>query len=169
MNEWLPVIGTLLGAIVGGTIAFLISARQLKHQSELDERKRQLSNFEGIHKVLSSIASQTGALSTLGIMHLTHGVKMSASSSGEKFPLDEAKMLVDFYAPSLRPDLNVIEAQWMILGRAIAEMMLTEKKTDEKVADLIVTLTTSSAEIAKASEAAKTKLTALVMRYSHAV
>lgn len=164
MEEWIPIVGTLLGAVAGGAIAYFISTRQLEHQAQLDEKKRQLMNFESMHKVLSSIAQQASVLSTHGIMHLTHGVKMSASQ--EKFPLDEAKMLVDFYAPSLRPDLDIMEQQWLILFRAIAEMMLVEKKTDAKIADLIVTLGVSAAEVSKASEAAKTKLSVLAKRYT---
>lgn len=176
--EWLPVIGTLLGTIVGGAIAFHISARQLKHQLELDERKRQLSNFESIHKILSSISLEANHLRCRAIMHRKHGTGMSSNSdshSGEKkATINDAMMLVDFYAPSLRPDLNIIHTKGTTFYNVFLEIGVLytvdiEKKTDQKVKDLFVRLGTCETEISKACEAAKTKLTALVEMYSHPV
>lgn len=165
MKEFVPAIAAILGTVVGGGITFIISARQIKHGVELDEKRRQLANFENLHKVLSDITNQSIVLSASATMHLAHGMPFKIDKSTGPIPFHEAKMLVDFYAPALRPDLEKLEQSWFTLGKALAEITLTSEPTTEKRGEWIVAIGTSLALISNAAEGAKQKLNELVQKY----
>src|SRR5688572_13144773 len=127
--EWGTVVGALGGALVGGGIAFFVSSQQLKHQRALERERRQLGNFENIHKLLSTVAQQAGVMNMRIIGVLGYNTQMK--TDGEKLPLDELRMLVDFYAPSLKPDVEEVTKHWMKLSRAVGETLLVQQRTEE--------------------------------------
>ncbi len=77
-------------------------------------------------------------------------------------------MLVEFYAPSLKSDVDQIAERWLVLGRAVAEAIMTETRTDDWKTKTILAATMASADILKISEVAKKKLNDLVAKYTHA-
>ena len=151
---------------MGGGIAFFVSSRQFKHQRALEREKRQLANFENIHKLLSAVAHQASVMSMQVIGALGYNAKMK--TEGEKLPLDELRMLVDFYAPTLKAEVEQITQHWMKLSRAIAETIMTEKRTDEWKTNTVLAATTASADILKYSDGAKKKLNDLVAEVTNA-
>ena len=166
LKDWTGVLGTLAGALVGGGIAFFVSSRQFKHQRALERERRQLTNFENIHKLLSRVAHQAGVMSTQVIGVLGYGTKMKAD--GEMLPMDELRMLVDFYAPTLRPEIDQITLHWMKLARAIGETIMTQDRTDDWKTKTVLDATTASVDILKCSDIAKKKLNELVSPYTNA-
>jgi len=166
LKDWVGVIGALTGAIVGGGIAFLVSGRQIKHQRALERERRNLAHFENIHKLLSKVAHQAGVMSTQVIGVLGYGTKMK--TDGEMFPIDELRMLVDFYAPTLRPEIEQIGQHWMKLALAIGETIMTQDRTEEWKTKTVLDATTASTDILKCSDIAKKKLNELVGRYTNA-
>ena len=164
--DWGAVVGALAGALVGGGIAFFVSSHQLKHQRALERERRQLGNFENIHKLLSTVAQQAGVMNMRVIGVLGYNAKMKAD--GEKLPLDELRMLVDFYAPSLKPEVDEIAQHWMKLSRAVGETLLVEQRTEEWKTKTVMDSTTASLDIAKSSDSAKKKLNSLVAELTSA-
>jgi len=45
MNGWLGIIGVIIGALLGGGIAWFNSKFQLRHQAEMDRKKFLLSKL----------------------------------------------------------------------------------------------------------------------------
>jgi hypothetical protein len=166
MGDWTSVIGTLAGAVAGGGIAYLVSTRQMAHQRRLEVERRQLANFESIHRLLTKVAHQAGVMSTNVIGVLGYGAKLK--TDGEVLPLDELRMLVDFYAPILKPDIELIAEHWMKLARAIGETIMTQERTEDWKAKTVLAATTASADILKCSDAAKKKLNDLATTYTSA-
>lgn len=166
LRDWIGVIGTLAGAVVGGVIAFFVSSRQLRHQRGLEREKRQVANFERIHRCLSTVAHQAGILGAQLVGNVGSGIPFKMEALGEKVPTDELRMLVDFYASSLRPEVQQIEERMLALGRAVAEAIATARQPDEWKTKVVLAATTASAEILNVSQAAKEKLRGLVAPYT---
>ncbi|MEK6244432.1 MAG: hypothetical protein AABM33_08000 [Pseudomonadota bacterium] len=165
LKDWVGIIGTLLGALAGGGIALLVSNRQYKYERAMEREKRDLSNFESIHKLLTTTAHQAGILSTQIIGQIGYGAAFKADSLGGKVPTEELRMLVEFYAPSLKPEVDQIAERWLVLGRTIAEAIMTKERTEDWKTKTVLAATLSSAEILKLSDVAKKKLNDLVARY----
>jgi gas vesicle protein len=165
-KDWISVIGTLAGAVVGGVIGLLVAGRQLRHQHALEREKRQLANFERIHKCLSTLSDQAGILSAQVIANVGAGLPFNLEALGDKVSPDELSMLVDFYAPKLRPDIQQIEEHLLAVGRAAGEAIAASQRTDQWKTATILAATTASAEIRKLSGAAKEKLRELAAPYT---
>lgn len=166
LKDWVGITGTLLGAIAGGSIAFIVSTNQIKHQRALEREKRDLSNFERIHELLTSVAHKAGILNTQVIGHLGFGAPFKPDAIGEIIPTEELRMKVDFYAPSLKAEVDQIADRLSVIGRAAAEAIMTEHRTEEWKTKTVLAATTSSAEILKLTEVAKGKLNELAARYT---
>lgn len=168
LTDWVGIIGTLLGALAGGGIALLVSNRQYKYQRAMEREKRDLSNFENIHKLLTTTAHQAGILSTQVIGQIGYGTAFKADSLGGNVSTEELRMLVEFYAPSLKSEVDQIAERWLVLGRAVGEAIMTKERTEDWTTKTILAATLASSEILKLSEVAKKKLNDLVARYMHA-
>ncbi|MBU6390804.1 MAG: hypothetical protein KGJ87_04640 [Planctomycetota bacterium] len=168
LKNWVGVIGTLLGAIAGGGIAFIVSSRQIKHQRALEREKRDLYNFERIHELLSSVAHNAGILSTQVLGQIGFGDPIKPDAIGGMIPTEELRMKVDFYAPSLKPEVDQIAEHLLILSRTVAEAIMTEQRTGEWKTKTVLAAATASAGILKLTDAAKRKLNELVAPYTHA-
>jgi HAMP domain-containing protein len=166
LKDWIGVVGTLAGALAGGLIALIVSHRQFRHQRALEREKRQLANFEHIHRRLSMVADQAGILAAQLVAHVGGGPPFNMEALGEKVPIDELRMLVDFYAPGLRPEVEQVTERFLALGRSVAEAIATQRRTDEWKANIVVAATTASADVREASVTAKEKLRALVGSYT---
>jgi hypothetical protein len=67
-KDWTGVVGSLGGAVVGGSIALIVSSRQQSHQRKLDSEKRLLEKYEQLHKLFGQTSSE-GALSAAALIH----------------------------------------------------------------------------------------------------
>ena len=143
-----------------------MSHRQFRHQRALEREKRQLANFEQIHRRLSTVADQAGILTAQLIAHVGGAPPFNMDALGEKVPIEELRMLVDFYAPGLHPETEQVVERFLALGRSVAEAIVTQRRTDEWKANTVVAATTASVDVRKAADAAKEKLRGLVRSYT---
>ena len=67
-------------------------------------------------------------------------------------------MLVDFYAPSLRPDVKAITEQFAIVSRSVTEVILQQQRTDEWKTKTVEAAAMASIQITKLTQDAQTKL-----------
>jgi HAMP domain-containing protein len=166
LKAWIGVIGTLAGAIVGGAIALVVSSRQLRHQRALERQRRQLANFERIHKCASTVAHQAWILSTQVTANVGAGLPLRSEAFGEKMPSDELRMLVDFYASPLRTYAQRIEEQIQALGRTTAQAVATTNRSDEWKTATVLAVMTAATEIGKAANEMKERLRELAAPYT---
>jgi len=104
-----PVLGALLGTIVGGLISFLTASRLSRRQAEKDRRSLVVAKVEELY---------AAAMDTREAFRLAWGAVVGALASGDfsdyldrvpKLSTDRVSMLVNIYAPSLRDSLKELE------------------------------------------------------------
>ena len=71
-------------------------------------------------------------------------------------------MLVDFYTPSLAPDIKVISDQFAIVSRAVAEVLLEKSRTEVWKSKTVKSAAIAAIEITKLAQATQEKLGQLV-------
>ena len=162
MKEWIGVIGTLSGAIVGGVIAFIVSARQISHQRRLERQKRLIEKFEQIHEVFGEVSSQgtIWAASVLG--NVGANLPINPEKLGGAVRLDHLRMLVDFYAPTLKPEVEAIGGAWAKVARLAVEAIAETQRTDAWKAQVAEIAAFIPNALTTQSNSARDKLSILV-------
>lgn len=164
--DWIGVISTLGGVFVGGVIALIVSKFQYKQQRVLEYHKRQIANFENIHEHLSMMQYQSGILMSQVVGHIGMGIPYNADSLG-KSPISKLTMLVDFYTPSLKPEVDIISKHfidlWTVAVEGVAKAQ--DSRAEDWKGQAILKAYAAMEEIGKTSLAAKEKLTLLIQPF----
>jgi hypothetical protein len=158
MSEWLGLIGALAGTGIGGFVTYMVAAQQQSHERQLEKRRRKIEACEAIYDLLSTIASQASTLSMGVIGDLGYGSPLKADILKEKIQFDRLRMLVDFYAPELKPCVKEMFLQLGIIGKAVGEVMLEKSRTDEWKANTVKAGALASMEIERLAREAQEKL-----------
>jgi hypothetical protein len=162
INATLGMVGTIVGALVGAGIAAWATSRQVEVQRNLEREKRTLEKFEEIHELLDKVTQQASLLGVSVIGKIGHGIPIKVENLGGPSQLERLQMLVDFYAPNLKPEIDALRNEYNKVGRVFGETIATEKQTDEwktKVAEIAAL---SPMEMNKHVKSAKQKLSVLV-------
>jgi hypothetical protein len=80
----------------------------------------------------------------------------------ERMPVERLDMLVDFYAPTLKPDVQAINKQLELLARIVSEIILKKDRGDDWNAKTVEHSTIAFTEINRLVKEAKQKLALLV-------
>lgn len=110
---WLDVGKALLGVVVGGGIALGGVYLQIRHQVRMEDRRRLRDGLERLHLALSALYDATTKLGRA----VNERRPFFESLDSAKIDVGSMRMLVDFYAPELKAEAEVIE-------REIEEMTL---------------------------------------------
>lgn len=162
MTAWLGLIGAILGTAIGGIIAYYTAAQKLKHERNLDKDKRLIASFESIHELLSKVSDQASILN-IGILgDLGFGNRLKGDLIKEKVPLDRLRMLVDFYAPTIRGEVQEISNQFAIIVRSATEVLLQKERSEDWKGKTVEASAIASVEITNLTKKAQEKLSVLV-------
>lgn len=103
-KEWFALIGVL----VGGAITYGVTYLKMRHDEKRDRVKLYLQKLEDMHKAVNKI---TEIYSHIWIEHVSiikFGFK-EPTKYEKPIPIDELKMLIDFYAPQLSVFVDQLE------------------------------------------------------------
>src|SRR5215213_3707706 len=128
MTTWIGVVAALVGAIVGGGIAFFNSQLQLREQRLREKKKLLLSKLEELHEVLSQFRE-----SYRGSIHerlLTAAGAEKVAGNLPKVPIEKLQMLVGFYAPELAEHLRKIEGARKDYGSVLMKTVGLERQNE---------------------------------------
>lgn len=135
IKDWIPIIGTLLGVLIGGFITSFAKWIELRHHLKQEKRKILLSKLEEFHFVVSrfifvcqEVHSETYHLSVTKAL-------LSPKEQAERFQLISKKTFestpnllsnISIYAPELRDDVTeaiskMAEIQTNTIKKIIAE------------------------------------------------
>jgi hypothetical protein len=127
MNAWLGIVG----AIVGGGIAFIISRLQLREQRIRERNKLILSRLEEIHEVLSQFMEAYKASILERISTIQDADAQQRANEGmSKVPIEKLQMLIGFYAPELLPYLQKVEQAKKDYGSAFIKSVGLEDRDE---------------------------------------
>lgn len=132
MNNWVGVLGTLGGVILGGLIAYITNARQMTQQKQLVLSQRQIENLEKAHEVLTQIGVLFRYLHSSCSFLIVGGMRKEENS--ERVPFEELEMLFSFYIPSLEIDAKQLIEVCQEFGAAVvkAKVWTPEDDADKK-------------------------------------
>lgn len=103
-KEWVPIIGTLLGVLVGGFISSFTKWIELSHQRKQEDRKLIRSKLEQLHETLSEYLSVCGS-SSINIVKIKHeGITpttLAQWSEELQKPIPKLFTLYHLYAPEI--------------------------------------------------------------------
>jgi hypothetical protein len=154
--------GAIAGALIGGGIAYHVTKQQHGHEMRLEQQRRLLASLEAIHEVLSTIAHQAGILNVGVLGDIGYNSKFKGDLLKERMPVERLDMLVDFYAPTLKPDVQAINKQLELLARIVSEIILKKDRGDDWNAKTVEHSTIAFTEINRLVKEAKQKLALLV-------
>ena len=158
MAEWVGLIGALAGTAIGGFVTYKVANQQHAHERRTDRQHRQIEALEAIYELLSSITSQASTLNMGVIGDLGYNSPLKADILKERIQLDRLKMLVDFYAPVLKPHVKSMSAYLATIGEAVGEVMLNKNRTEEWKTRTVQSALSASTEIEKIAREAQGKL-----------
>jgi hypothetical protein len=153
---------TLLATALGVGIGWLTTRQQLKWQSRSEAQRRFIEKMEALHAVLTKLNGQVGQLQVLIIGIIGYSAKLSDNPVKDPISTADMHMLVDFYAPSLKPEAERIDKAIGRLIAALGKAGLTPKLDDDAKAEIGAEAIKATQEINAAVEAAKKKLHELV-------
>ena len=93
---------------------------------------------------------------------LGYNSKFKGDVLKDKMPTERLEMLVDLYAPSLKPDVEAIKERLQLLARIVADVILQKDRSDEWKSKTVEASAIASIEITKLATEAKRKLALLV-------
>src|SRR5262245_55859808 len=120
MTEWIPVIATLAGTVVGGIISYFAKLSTLAKQEKSERRSIILSKLEETHQVVRSIRQIYKETYSDMLSHLVTGLPLSKDTGGP-VEIDRLAMLIGFYFPELSPEVEALEASRNRLGAILAK------------------------------------------------
>jgi hypothetical protein len=101
MTAWIGIIGTVIGAIVGGGLTLLNAHLQTRRQAQQDRRKLILSKLEELYEAISHFRFMHHELF---LQLMTEGPNAGGKVEARErrgLLIDRILMLVGFYAPEL--------------------------------------------------------------------
>ena len=125
IKDWAGVVASLGGAVVGAVIAFVVSTRQSSHQRKIEREKRLLEKFEQLHTLLSKVATEAALCAATLIHRVSSNQEIDPATISGEASIDQLRMLVEFYAPTLVAD----KATGMALVNAVLAALFHRERS----------------------------------------
>jgi hypothetical protein len=126
MNAWIGIIGTVIGTIIGGGLAWLNMKFQLQIQEERERKKLLLGKLEEIHELLSKY-KHSFTMATMEHLRATFTSESKLFENLPPVPAERLRMLIGFYAPELKEHFRNLEALKEEWGEASGEHLKMNK------------------------------------------
>jgi len=117
----------LMGVVIGGIVAYGISFLQMRNDERKDKRKMCLQKLEESHKTITMIREIYLHNFTSHIMIINHGIEAASEESKKALPIDNLKMLINFYIPRLRHNFEEFEKYRKEYGQILMLCMDAER------------------------------------------
>jgi hypothetical protein len=121
---WLPVIGTLLGAIVGFAASFLVAWFNQRKSEEIARGDRRRVRLEELYRTLIEIRKDYQATLSQAFSKVHSNTPMSTTSYTSIPPIINAEMLVNLYFPELITCFKHFEAVKNAFGSQLADAII---------------------------------------------
>lgn len=103
VTQWIPVIGTLLGASIGFAASFFNSKFSKDKDEALSRENRDRERVEKIYRLLVTINSERGQEMSEAVNSIHNAIPIKDKDLQEFPPLLELEMLIKLYLSSLEP------------------------------------------------------------------
>jgi hypothetical protein len=121
--EWIPLITTLAGALIGYITAIITVRRAEKSE----DRKIFILKLEEMHEVVRSIRQQYIEFYNDNLNSIMFDKERDLEGTG-KLEIDRLEMLATFYFPETIPQINDLNIRRVEVGKVISEIILHQMK-----------------------------------------
>jgi hypothetical protein len=136
----IAAIATLLGVIISGVINYVVSKNQFNREKDWQRKQFVREKLETICQIIEEIDDWHRKLWSEALMFIQYGKKLEIGI--KKIPTDRLSMLINFYAPALKPFLELISEEILSFGKALIIIINIDESGETKrqaIADLTIT------------------------------
>jgi hypothetical protein len=158
MEDWMGIIGTVLGVILGGYVTWFLSSEQRKHDLTKEKRELLLAKYEELHELLAQL---NGCINSMVLQIVTEAAmnsKFDPKQIRNQMPTEKVSMLIDFYVPELKHDHEYIKKQTNFIYEHVCKHILEENKSKQFLVESAVTAQELSKATTKIVASMKSKL-----------
>ena len=164
MTAWIGIIGTIVGALLAGTAAWLNSRFQLRRQEERDRKKLVLSKIEELYEIVSQFKHSYVVLTTSQLTSLAERRPLNQSEV-PPVPLEKLHMLVGIYAPELEFKLEQLMKRREEFGSVLVRRVGLERQNDTTMKQFLIDLRGVSLVLNQTCEEMHRDIVALSKKY----
>lgn len=159
MAAWLGLAGVVLGAVITGLSTHLEAAKQSTRERRAEARRRRIAAMEEIYELLSATLSMAAKFS-LGMNKSirSDAVFVQDQWIDKTLKFDRLRMLIDFYVPPLKSDMDAISVQLHIIGSDGTAVENSGSLTGVQKVNITRTTYTAMSEMSRLAFAAQRKL-----------
>lgn len=125
------IIGTIVGTLLGGLIAWWHGRDQRIHELKKEKRELLLSKYEKLHELLGQAHTYLNELAMQVISEAAFDLKFDPSKIKSRMQYGEITMLIEFYVPELKEHFSYIDKQSKTLSETVVKFIAEENKTQE--------------------------------------
>ena len=123
VNPWIPVIGTLGGAIIGFATSFTASWWSAKTTETKETKNRKRETLEDIYKTLITIRSDYQGISGMCLNKIHHNIAVEPPKHEGISPIIKAEMLIKLYGEELSDSWDQFTKVKNSFGELSADIM----------------------------------------------
>jgi hypothetical protein len=131
MKEWIGLIGTVSGVIIGGLITLGAGHQQRKHDIDKEKRALLLLKYEELHSLLGELVDCVNILTNQVMSEAAFDSKFDPKAIKNRIPTERITMLIEFYVPELEANHEYIKKQVKYLYEHIIKHILEVNKTKQ--------------------------------------
>jgi len=158
MEEFLGIVGTIFGVILGGLITWLLGKEQRKHEINKHKRELLILKYEELHALLGQLQGCVNALAMQIVSEASLDSKFDPKAIRNQMPTEKATMLIEFYVPELKEENEYIKKQTAFLYEHIVKHIMEANKTKQFLAESAITANELAKVTSKTVQSMKSKL-----------
>jgi hypothetical protein len=164
MEEWMGIVGTILGVILGGLVTWLLGNEQRKHERNKEKRELLLLKYEELHTLLGHIQGCVNTMVMQIVSEAALDSKFDPKAIRSEMPREKVTMLIDFYVPELKEDNEYIKKQTTFLYEHVTKHILEINKTQQFLVESAVIAKELAKVTSKTIISMKSKLASSAMK-----
>lgn len=125
VNPWIPVVGTLGGAIIGFATSFVTSWFNAKKTETKESKNRKREILEDIYKTLIIIRTDYQEISGICLDKIHHNIPVVAKKHEGIAPIIKTEMLIKLYGKELSDSWEQFKKLKDSFGESYAEVITT--------------------------------------------
>ncbi|MDC2891232.1 hypothetical protein [Psychrosphaera algicola] len=129
ISPWIPVVGTLGGALIGFATSFATSWWNAKKTETKEANNRKRETLEDIYKTLIIIRSDYQGISGMCLNKIHHDIAIVPQKYEGIAPIIKAEMLIKLYGKELSDSWDLFSKFKYSFGESYAEVITTNYKT----------------------------------------
>ena len=164
LNQWLPLIGVMIGGLLTGGFAWLNSWLQHRRQADENRKKLYREKLQDLYEVVSEFKNSYNRTTGAVAISLV-GRQPFTDNAGPPIPVEKLQMLVRFYAPSLQPHLQKLLDSRDEFGMALVRRVGMERQSDAAIRTFMGEFRTVSTDLDNNAEEMQRAIVELSKNY----